>query len=126
MSRLSLTTNNPRGSLPIACVVVIVWWFYIVFFHNGKSHMLLKVGAPGHTHTQYSVCILKTAVLDLGFSLWLYSLIYLSVSLGVYFAGLFSGSGGGKGQLFDTDVETGNLIHMIKKAHRLDKVAFFL
>ena len=29
--------------------------------------MLLKVGAPGHTHTQYSVCILKTAVLDLGF-----------------------------------------------------------
>ena len=68
---------------------------------------------------------IENSCFRLGFSLWLYSLIYLSVSLGVYFAGLFSGSGGGKGQLFDTDVETGNLIHMIKKAHRLDKVAFF-
>ena len=41
-----------------------------------------------------------------------------------FFAGLFSGSGG-KGQLIDTDVETGQLTHMIKKAHRLDKLSSY-
>ena len=54
--------------------------------------------------------------------------IYL-VSFGVFSfvfcSGLFSGSGG-KGQLFDIDVETRCLTHMIKKAHRLDKLSFYI
>ena len=73
------------------------------------------------------MCIVKTAVQSV------FSLcptphtphIYLGVFFFVFCSGLFSGSGG-KGQLFDIDVETGSLTHMIKKAHRLDKLLFYL
>ena len=57
----------------------------------------------------------------------LFSTFFLSLSLSLSlhrqssFLGLFSGSGGGKGQLLDSDMETGKLIHTAKRAHRLDK-----
>jgi hypothetical protein len=76
------------------------------------------------------MCILKTAVQG-WFSLCPTPHIYfIPVSVCVSFfcffvSGLFSGSGG-KGQLLDTDVETGSMTHTIKKAHRLDKLSSYL
>lgn len=88
------------------------------FFHYGKLHTLLKLGAMGHTQC---VCVYTESSCSNLVFIVLYSLI-LSLFLWVYFlVGLFSGSGG-KALLIDTDVETGKLTHMIKKAHRLDKL----
>ncbi len=75
------------------------------------------------------MCILKTAVQG-WFSLCPTPHIHLCFCRCIFsfvfcVSGLFSGSGG-KGQLLDTDVETGSMTHMIKKAHRLDKLPSYL
>lgn len=104
-------------------VLVVVWWLDIVFFHYDKLHMLLKVGAPGRTHNAYSENSCSECIFIMPYSP--YSPHLSRCIFFVFCSGLFSGSGG-KGQLFDIDVETGSLTHMIKKAHRLDKLSFYL